>query len=192
MLAYDWIWRGQLTNQNLVQRCVEGCAEVYRGTWRCAEVCGGVQRCTRRCAEVCGGAQRCVEVRRGAGRCAEVFQTGGGGGKNQDFMLIRFLNAGIWLDVVGTINQSESCAEVHGGVQRGVRRCAEGFMEVQRGTRRCTEVHRGVHRGVQRGAQRCAEGCVEVRGGTQRCTEVHRGVQRFFNEVVGKKIRILC
>ena len=47
-------------------------------------------------------------------------------GKNQDFMLIRLLNAGIWLDVVGTLNQSESCTEVH----RGAWRCAEGYTEV--------------------------------------------------------------
>ena len=60
MLVYDWMWWGQLTNQNLVQRCAEGC----------------------------------VEVCRGARRCAVVFQRGGGE-KNQDFMLIRFLNAGI-------------------------------------------------------------------------------------------------
>ena len=50
MLAYDWMWWGQLTNQNLARRCTEGCAEVF---------------------------QR------------------GGGEKNQDFMLIRFFNAGI-------------------------------------------------------------------------------------------------
>ena len=48
------------------------------------------------------------------------------GKKNQDFMLIRFLNAGICLDVVGTINQSESCAEVYGGVHGGGQRCVEG------------------------------------------------------------------
>ena len=46
--------------------------------------------------------------------CLEVFQRGGGE-KNQDFMLIRLLNAMIWLDVVGTFNQSKSCAEVHRG-----------------------------------------------------------------------------
>ena len=63
MLVYDWMWWGQLTNQNLVwrgvqrctegaQRCMEGCVEVRRGAWRCAEgyveVHGGVH----------GGAQR--------------------------------------------------------------------------------------------------------------------------------------
>ena len=37
------------------------------------------------------------------------------GKKNQDFMFIRLLNARIWLDVVGTFNQSKSCAEVHRG-----------------------------------------------------------------------------
>ena len=38
--------------------------------------------------------------------------------------------------MVGTINRSESCAEVRGGAQRGARRC--------------TEVCRGVRRGAQR------------------------------------------
>ena len=74
MLAYDWMWWGQLTNQNLA--------------WRCAEVHGGVRWGVWRCAE------GCTEVHRGVQRCAEVFQRGGGE-KNQDFMLIRFLNAGI-------------------------------------------------------------------------------------------------
>ena len=46
------------------------------------------------CVEVHGGVQRCAEVHGGARRYAEVFQRGGGE-KNQDFMLIRFLNAGI-------------------------------------------------------------------------------------------------
>ena len=50
---------------------MEGCTEVRRGVWR------GAQRCMEGCAEVRG------RVR------------GGGGGKNQDFMLIRFLNPGI-------------------------------------------------------------------------------------------------
>ena len=86
MLSYDWMWWGQLTNQNLEQRGVE----VHGGAKRCAEVCRGA----RRCAKVHGGVQRCAEVCRGAWRCAEVFQRGGGE-KNQDFMLIRFLNAGI-------------------------------------------------------------------------------------------------
>ena len=82
----------------------------------CTEVCRGAWRGTRRCAEVCGGFSKRWW------------------GKNQDFMLIRFLNAGIWLVVVGTIDQSESCAEVCGGVQRGVQRCVEWCMEVfQRG-----------------------------------------------------------
>ena len=60
-------------------------------------------------------------------------------------MLIRFLNAGMGLDVVGTINQSESCMEVH----RGMRRYTEG----------CTEVRRGVCRGTRRGMQRYTEIC---------------------------------
>ena len=119
MLAYDWMWWGQLTNQNLARRCVEvhggmqrctevcrgtrrcaeGCAEVHRGVHRgmrrCAEMCGGMQRCTEGCMEVrggmCGGAWRCAEgVRRGARRFFKEVV-----GKNQDFMLIRFLNAGI-------------------------------------------------------------------------------------------------
>ena len=50
--------------------------------------------------------------------------------------------------MVGTINQSESCAEVHGGARRG----AEG----------CVEVCRGVHGG----ALRCAE--VFQRGGGEK------------------------
>ena len=121
MLAYDWMWWGQLTNQNL------------------------------------------------AWRCAEVFQRGGGG-KNQDFMLIRFLNAGIWLDVLGAISQSESYTEVRGGAQR----CTEGCAEVCRGVRG------GAQRGVWRGVCRCVEGCTEVHGGARRCmegcVEVCRGV----------------
>ena len=52
MLAYDWMWWGQLTNQNLARRYME--------------VRGGVQRCARRCAEVCAKVRR--EVRRGAWR----------------------------------------------------------------------------------------------------------------------------
>ena len=94
------MWWGHLANQNLVQRYMEGCVEVYGGTWRWW-------------------------------------------GKNHDFMLIRFLNADIWLDVVGTLNQSESCAEVLEGTWRGAWRCV----------------------------QRCVEGCAEVHGGAQRCKE---------------------
>ena len=74
MLAYDWMWWGQLINQNLAQRCAEVHGGVRRGVWRCAE--------------------GCMEVHRGVQRCVEVFQRGGGE-KNQDFMFIRFLNAGI-------------------------------------------------------------------------------------------------
>ena len=68
---------------------------------------------------------RCAEVHEGARRCAGGYIEvhGGGGEKNQDFMFIRFLNAGISLDVVGTLNQSESCTEVHEGVRRGTQRC---------------------------------------------------------------------
>ena len=73
-----------------MQRCAEVCAEVHGGVCRgmqrytemCGGVCGSVQKC-RRCVEVCRGVQR------GLQRCAEVV------GKNQDFMLIRFLNADI-------------------------------------------------------------------------------------------------
>ena len=50
------------------------------------------------------------------------------------------------MDVVGTLSPSESCVEVHEGVQRGVQRHVE----------------------VNRGVQRCIEGCVEVCGGAQR------------------------
>ena len=90
MLVYDWLWWGQLTNQNRARRC----AEVHRG------VCGGARRCMEGCAEGCRGALkgawRCAEVRRGVHRgaqrctegCAEVH-------RGKDFMLIRFLNAGI-------------------------------------------------------------------------------------------------
>ena len=61
---------------------MEGCVEVHRGAQRYAEVYRGV----------CRGAQR--GAWRGAWRCVEVFQRGGGE-KNQDFMLIGFLNDGI-------------------------------------------------------------------------------------------------
>ena len=57
MLVYDWLWWGQLTNQN--------CA------WR------GARRCAEGCTELRGGFSKRWW------------------GKNQDFMLIRFLNAGI-------------------------------------------------------------------------------------------------
>ena len=85
------------------------CRGVRGGVWRsmegCAEGCkGGTQRCMETCTEVCGGAQKCTDVH------------GGGGEKNKDVMLIRFLNASILLDVVGTFNQSESCMEVCRGV----------------------------------------------------------------------------
>ena len=57
MLIYDWMWRGHLTNQNLAQRCVEGCAEVhggvYGGAWRCVEGCVAVHRNVQRCMEGC-------------------------------------------------------------------------------------------------------------------------------------------
>ena len=44
MLVYDWMWWGQLTNQNLVQRCTG----VHGGAQRCAEVRGGVRGSARR------------------------------------------------------------------------------------------------------------------------------------------------
>ena len=59
MLVYDWMWWGQLTNQNLVQRCAEVHGGVRRGAQRCTEVCRGVCRggahrgCTEGCAEGC-------------------------------------------------------------------------------------------------------------------------------------------
>ena len=74
MLVYDWLWWGQLTNQIVcggVQRCIEGCVEEHGG------VHGGAQRCAEGCTEVHGGFSKRWW------------------GKNQDFMLIRFLNAGI-------------------------------------------------------------------------------------------------
>ena len=64
--------------------------------------------------------------------------------------------------MVGTINQSESCTEVHAGVQR----CAEVHMEVC--TEVCAEVRGGVHGGVRGG----------VHGDTWRCTEIHGGARR--------------
>ena len=83
MLVYDWLWWGQLTNQNPVRRCAKVRRGVCGGARRCVEVHrgvhGGAQRCMEGCTEVCGG------VHRGAQRCAEVV-----GKKNQDFMLIRF------------------------------------------------------------------------------------------------------
>ena len=48
MLAYDWMWWGQLANQNLARRCAEmrrGVRSgVQRGAWRGMEVRGGAQR----------------------------------------------------------------------------------------------------------------------------------------------------
>ena len=44
---------------------------------------------------------------------AQVFQSGGG--KNQDFMFDFYWDV---IGVVGTINQSESCSEVHRGMLR--------------------------------------------------------------------------
>ena len=162
------IWLDVVGTINQSESCVEVCGGARRGAWRCVEVCGGARRGAQSCVEVHGGVWRCTEG------CMEVFQRGGGE-KNQDFMLIRFLNAGIWLDVVGTINQSESCAEVHGGVYR--------YGEVCAGAQRFVEVHGGVHRGVQR----CVEVCGGVHGGVQRCPEVHGAVCGGFSEVVGKK-----
>ena len=63
--VYDWMWWGQLTNQNLVQRCTEVCRGAQRSAWRCVEVRRDVLRGAQSCEEVCGGAQR------GAWRCAE-------------------------------------------------------------------------------------------------------------------------
>ena len=58
MLVYDWLWWGQLTNQNRARRCVEvrgGVHGVVRGG-----VQRGVRRCTEGCAEVRGGVWRGV------------------------------------------------------------------------------------------------------------------------------------
>ena len=55
MLVYDWLQWGQLTNQNLVQRCAEVCGGAQRGAWSCTEVHRGV------CRGVCRGVHRCVE-----------------------------------------------------------------------------------------------------------------------------------
>ena len=57
MLVYDWLWWGQLANQNRARRY--------------AEVRGGARRCAEGCVEVHGGVQRCAEVRGGTRRCAE-------------------------------------------------------------------------------------------------------------------------
>ena len=61
---------------------------------------------------------------------------------------------------------------VCGGVGRGAWRCTEG----------CAELHGGVRRGVHGGAWRHVEGCAEVcgglHGGAQRCAKVCRGAQR--------------
>ena len=82
---------------NQSESCTE-VPEVHGGAQRYVEVCRGARRCMEVCAEVCaevrGGTRRCAKVRGGVHRCTEVFQRGGGE-KNQDFMLIRFLNAGI-------------------------------------------------------------------------------------------------
>ena len=104
--------------------------------------------------------------------CMEVFQRGGGE-KNKDFMLIRFLNAAIWLDVVGTLNQSEGgvCGGVHGGFSKRWWGKKSGFyvrflnaaiwLDVE-GTLNQSEggVCRGVHGGLHGG---CMEGCAEGR-----------------------------
>ena len=55
MLVYDWMWWGQLTNQNLAWRCVEVLG-VHGGAWGCTEVHGGVHRGVWR------GAEGCTEV----------------------------------------------------------------------------------------------------------------------------------
>ena len=87
-------------------------------------------------------------------------------------MLIRFLNAGIWLDVVGTINQSESCVEGCAEVfQRGGGEKNQDFMLIR-------FLNAGIWLdvvGTINQSESCVEGCAEVfqRGG-------------------GEKIRILC
>ena len=37
MLVYDWLWWGQLTNQNLARRCEEVRGGVHRGARRDAQ-----------------------------------------------------------------------------------------------------------------------------------------------------------
>ena len=100
MLVYDWMWWGQLTNQNLVQRGAEVCRGVRRGTRRCTEVCGGVCRGARRCAE------ECMEVRRGAQRGAwrDVQRCAEGCAE---------VHGGVHRGVCGGVQR---CAEVCGGV----------------------------------------------------------------------------
>ena len=187
MLVYDWMWWGQLTNQNLVRRGVRRCGGVHGGVWRvrravwrgawrsmerCTEVCGGVRRgvwrgvrrCTEGCVEVHGAVRRCAELcggaQRGVWRCAEGWW-GQLTNQNLAWRCVEGCTE-VRRGVVGTINQSESCAEVcrgvRGGVWRGVRRCAEGWWG------QLTN---------QNLAWRCTEGCAEgyaevhgeVRGG---------------------------
>ena len=76
MLLYDWMWWGHLTNQK--EGCAEGCAEGCTEDARRGAQRGALRGVWRVCTE----------------GCMEVFQRGGGE-KNQDFMLIRFLNAAI-------------------------------------------------------------------------------------------------
>ena len=60
MLVYDWLWWGQLANQNRAWRCAEGCTEVRGGVRRGVrgEVHGGVRGEVR--GGVRGGARRGV------------------------------------------------------------------------------------------------------------------------------------
>ena len=57
MLVYDWLWWGQLTNQNRVRSCAEVRRGVHGGAQR------GAWRGARRCAE--GYVEGCAEVRGG-------------------------------------------------------------------------------------------------------------------------------
>ena len=66
-----------------MERGVQRCMEVYRGTHRC------VWWCTGGCVEVCRG---CMEMCGDARRCAK------GLGKNHNFMIIRLVSAN---DLIG-------------------------------------------------------------------------------------------
>ena len=163
--------------QRFTQRCVEVYAEVHGGL--CGGAHGGTQRCREVYAEVCGGAWRFR---------LSFFQEVVG--KNQGFMLIRLLNAMMWLDVVGTINQI---------LCRGVQRFTvsaqrffqevvgknEGFMLIRLlNAMMWLEVVRTINQnlcgGVQRFMWRYTEVYVEVPRG------LCQGAQRFFQEEVGK------
>ena len=68
MLVYDWLWWGQLTNQNLAWRCAEVRRDLHGGLH--GGLCRGALRCTEVHRGAWRGAWRCMEVHRGAWRYA--------------------------------------------------------------------------------------------------------------------------